>query len=92
MTTAIAFVRKAGYKLDESEIVYKELESKGQFSNNKIYISKDSISRGVYDAVNTLIHEIMHRDSKCTDYTIGFQEHLVHEIVKQCMLRLEIAL
>lgn len=90
---AVDFVRKAGYKISYREIRIKDLNgAKGWFHEKKIYLDKQSISVGIQDVVNTIIHEIMHRNFKLHDYTASFQDVLVGEIVRQAMLRLEIAL
>lgn len=89
---AIDFVVKSGYAISASELHFKELESMGLFREGKIYISTKYITRGVYELVNTIIHEIMHRESKAHDATGKFEDFLIHELVKQLMVRQQVAL
>lgn len=91
--SAIKFCKKAGYKISPKKLVIKDLNGpKGMYHEQKIYLEKTHISQGIQDVVNTMIHEVVHRESKAADYTLSFQDALVREIVRQAMLRLKIAL
>lgn len=89
---AVDFVSKSGYEITVNDLHFKELEAMGMFRDGKIYISTKFITRGVYELVNTIIHEIMHRESKAHDATGKFEDFLIHEIVKQLMVRMKVAL
>lgn len=89
---AVDFVSKSGYAISVSDLHFKELEAMGMFRDGKIYISTKFITRGVYELVNTIIHEIMHRESKAHDATGKFEDFLIYEIVKQLMVRTQVAL
>lgn len=90
---ASAFCNKAGYKVSLKKLVVKDLSGpKGMYHDQKIYLDKTHVSQGIQDVVNTMIHEVVHRESRHADYTSGFQDALVREIVKQAMLRLKTAL
>jgi len=89
---AVDFVSKAGYNISVNDLHFKELDAMGMFRDGKIYISTKFITRGVYELVNTLVHEIMHRESRAHDATCKFEDYLIHEIVKQLMVRMKVAL
>lgn len=89
---AVDFVSKSGYAISVSDLHFKELEAMGMFRDGKIYISTKFIARGVYELVNTIIHEIMHRESKAHDATGKFEDFIIHELVKQLMVRMQVAL
>lgn len=89
---ALKFVQDAGYRIELKDLHFNEMDSMGLFRDNQIYISTKYIKNGVYELVNTIIHEIMHRESKAVDESRAFENYLIQEIIKQLMERLQVVL
>lgn len=84
MTKALEMLKRAGYPIDNYEIVITESLGEGVMGramDNKIYLSKLPFSMGTKQVASTLLEEYAHLDTGYGDHSYGLQNWLFDQIL-----------